>query len=95
MKAGRVIDGEVHDATLEARRLISAAQAEAAKLLGEARAEGERVTAQGMADAAAARDAVGAPATCDRGTGPMTFTRQNSDAPTPVPHALIRGQLGR
>ncbi len=62
MKAGRVIDGDVHDATVEAKRIVDGAQVEAQRLIGDARAEGERIKAQAVADAAAARDAVGAAA---------------------------------
>lgn len=62
MKAGRVIDGEVHDASVEAKRIIEDAEAEAAKLVADAKAQAERVRAQGVADAAAVRDAAGAKA---------------------------------
>jgi ATP synthase in type III secretion protein N len=60
MKVGRVIDGEVHDATVEAKRIVDDARAEAARLVHDAQAEGARVKAQAIADAAAARDAAGA-----------------------------------
>jgi type III secretion protein N (ATPase) len=60
MKAGRVIDGEVHDAAVEAKRILDDARGEAARLVQEARAEAERVKAQAIADAAAAGDAAGA-----------------------------------
>lgn len=63
MKTGRVIDGDVHDATVSAKQIVDGAHAEAARVIAEARVEAERVKAQGIADAAAARDAVGAATT--------------------------------
>ena len=63
MKAGRIIDGDEHEATQDAKRLVEDATAEAARLLADARAEAARITAKATADAAHARDAAGACAT--------------------------------
>jgi FliI/YscN family ATPase len=62
MKAGRVIDGDVHDASREAKQIIDDARVEASRVVAEARAEAERVKAQANADAAAAREAAAATA---------------------------------
>jgi type III secretion protein N (ATPase) len=62
-KAGRIIDGEQHQATVDVKQLVDAAAAEAARILAEARAEAARITAKATADAAHARDAAGAVAT--------------------------------
>ncbi len=66
MKAGRVIDGDEHDARTQAARILAAARAEAAKITGDANEEAarrvrdagvaaERVVARAEADAAHAR----------------------------------------
>jgi type III secretion protein N (ATPase) len=67
MKAGRVIDGDEHDARTLAQQLVADARSEAEKLkadvkalaasiLGDARNEAERITARAEADAAKLRD---------------------------------------
>ncbi|MEO6774271.1 MAG: FliI/YscN family ATPase [Kofleriaceae bacterium] len=67
MKAGRVIDGDEHDARTLAQHLVADARAEAAKvesavkvlaesILAAARTEAERITARAQADAAKLRD---------------------------------------
>jgi len=57
MKAGRVIDGDEHDARTHAQKLIDDAQALATSIVTDARAEAARVTARAEADAAQLRDA--------------------------------------
>src|SRR5690606_41719951 len=86
MKAGRVIDGEVYDATLEARRIVDEAHDEAERVRAEARAEGERVKAQVIAEAAAARDAAGA-----RGDGAGAGEGQVDEVVGLVVRATIAG----
>jgi type III secretion protein N (ATPase) len=54
MKAGRVIDGDEHDARKLAQQLVADARTEAAAIVAGARAEAERVTA--AADAARLHD---------------------------------------
>src|SRR3954467_6148624 len=56
MKAGRVIDGDEHDAKKLASQLVAEARKEADGLLAEARAEAERVTMKAQADATRLRD---------------------------------------
>ncbi len=58
MKAGRVIDGDVHDASSEAKRIVDAATAEAQRLISDAHVEAERVKARAAADAVTAHGAV-------------------------------------
>jgi type III secretion protein N (ATPase) len=63
MKAGRIIDGDDHQASVNAKKLVDDATAEAARLLADARAEAARITARATADAAHVRDAAGAVST--------------------------------
>ncbi len=61
MKAGRIIDGEVHDATVAAKAIVDRANADATRVIDGARAEAARLLAAAQADAANARDAASAP----------------------------------
>jgi type III secretion protein N (ATPase) len=63
MKAGRIIDGDEHEAAVDARKIIDDAKAEASRVVADAKAEAVRITARATADAAHARDAAGAGAT--------------------------------
>ncbi|NVB85038.1 MAG: FliI/YscN family ATPase [Kofleriaceae bacterium] len=56
MKAGRVIDGDEHDAQLLAQRLVQDARAEAERIVGDARLEAERISVRAAAEVARARD---------------------------------------
>ncbi|HSD88232.1 MAG TPA: FliI/YscN family ATPase [Kofleriaceae bacterium] len=56
MKAGRVIDGEEHDARNLAQQLVSDARVEAQRILEEARLDAERTLARAAADAVRARE---------------------------------------
>ncbi len=56
MKAGRVIDGDEHDARTLAQKLVDDARVEANTLIADARTEAERTLARATADAARLRD---------------------------------------
>jgi type III secretion protein N (ATPase) len=56
VKAGRVIDGDEHDARTLAQKLVDDARNEANTILGDAKTEAERVIARAAADAARLRD---------------------------------------
>jgi type III secretion protein N (ATPase) len=57
MKAGRVIDGDEHDARTLAQKLVDDARREAESIVADARAEAERVAARAADEAARVRDA--------------------------------------
>ncbi len=56
MKAGRVIDGDEHDARTLAQKLVDDARVEANTIIADARTEAERTLARATADAARLRD---------------------------------------